>query len=130
MKRACVFTGNLATDKVKLTVGHNWAREIPVSKEYAKKLSERLPTELELEAVEAFYALEVCQMRVDVQQRKLDDLRKQLYNQGPVSDDEEFLESIGAFDEETVENTDKKEKEIEKAYEQAEIQEKCDIVKN
>lgn len=76
MKRKCVYTGENADSKTtvlpKGLETHNWAIEIPRALKNRKRLGDvPLPTELEIEAYETFYALEVAKVKVKYLEARL-----------------------------------------------------------
>jgi len=65
-ERSCIFTNTKAEAKIRISGDDwdNWARHVPVSKEWVKKNGDRALYEAELELVELFYAKEMAMCRL------------------------------------------------------------------
>lgn len=80
--RKCIYTGKDAnyTDSVipkrHGDARHNWANKVPASSEYKK--SNRLPTDLEMEASRLFYLLEIARNEVNYLELKLQDVQEKI----------------------------------------------------
>jgi len=81
----CVYTGRqsrVADYTVnKKEIPHNWANKVPCNVEYRELKNGRPPTELELEANETFYLLELAKIRVKHYELKLKDIQDKI-NEG------------------------------------------------
>lgn len=75
-KRNCIFTGKEANSKLTITTdNHNWAKNVPCTKEYlASRDSEQL-NELEIRLVELFYQQELCRARVENYEAQMAEIR-------------------------------------------------------
>ena len=84
MTRKCTYTGKEAVKKDKVLPKnlvsdseiHNWANSSPVSEEYKNKKLGNMPTELEMQANEFFYMLELARLRVNYYEKKLESVQK------------------------------------------------------
>lgn len=77
-RRKCIFTGLPANSKHKVIpkscsedVLHNWANNVPCSTEYELVKKDRMPDDLEIEAMEFFQQLELAKLRVEYYKDKL-----------------------------------------------------------
>jgi len=82
-KRKCIYTGLYSNCKEKIIpspyVGnekHNWAINLPVNEEYRHLKDNRMPTDLEIEAHENFYLLELAKIKALYFNKKLENLDK------------------------------------------------------
>ena len=87
----------------------NWANTAPSNQDYKNLKEDRMPTELELEANEVFYKLELYRLRVKFYGHKLAEIQAKLKTQHIITIDKK--------------ETDKKEKkhkkkEVEQSYEE------------
>ena len=84
-KRNCIFTGKEANSKLTITTdNHNWAKNVPCTKEYlASRDSEQL-NELEIRLVELFYQQELCRARVENYEAQMAEIRS-LMTKNPVT---------------------------------------------
>ena len=82
MVRKCVYTDKEA--KAKDTVlprsvlgeeAQNWAAKVPCNVEFLSQKSERLPTEIEMQAQELFHLLEMARLRVAYYEAKLAEMQ-------------------------------------------------------
>lgn len=83
--RKCIYTGLKATAKdsviPKKDLGeevHNWANGVPVSEEYKNIKKDRSPNELELEAQEIFFKIELAKLKVLHYEHKLSEIQEKL----------------------------------------------------
>jgi hypothetical protein len=84
MKRKCAFTNKSATKKScvmpkgYLRDPHNWANKVPCNEEFDKMRKKRIPTELEMQAMEYFHMLEMAKIRVEYFERKLEQIQNKI----------------------------------------------------
>ena len=86
MTRKCIYTGLDAEAKQKLIsreiLGedekHNWANYAPVCKAYEKLKEDRAPTDLEIEAHEIFYQIEILRLKLRNLEVKQDQIQSEL----------------------------------------------------
>jgi predicted nuclease with TOPRIM domain len=81
-RRKCIYTGQEAnyTDSVipkrNDEARHNWANKVPANSNYQK--SNRLPTDLEMEASRLFYMLEMAKNEVNYLELKLQEVQEKI----------------------------------------------------
>jgi hypothetical protein len=116
--RKCVYTNkdakakdSVIPKKILKDEIHNWSNNVPVSEEYKTLKSDRLPTELEMQANEYFHLLELSKLRVRYYEEKLEEIQKEITEKLVI------VEKKGKTKKEM-----KKDKEIKKAHKQQELQ--------
>lgn len=83
-KRKCVYTGQESNDKDSviprhlLKDSHNWASSVPTTTDYKNNKIDRLPTELEIQAAEVFYMLEISKLRVEFYESQLNKIQEEI----------------------------------------------------
>lgn len=115
-KRKCIYTGKEAdgSDNVipKSKAGdelHNWTNKVPCSSEYKLKKQGELPTELEMEAHEAFTLMELHRNKAKYYELKLEEIQKK-------------IQKTAKKPQKTAKKS-KKDKQIEQAYIEKEVTE-------
>lgn len=108
--RKCIYTNEPSTAKdsilPKKIAGqevHNWSNHVPCSQEYKDFKKDRAPTELEMQAHEAFHNLEMAKIRVKYYENLLSEI------QAKILKNKDFIEFKNRP------RTDKKEEQIQKA---------------
>jgi hypothetical protein len=81
-KRKCIFTGGEANSRLRLAISepekHNWAKDVPCSKDFSESLNGRNLTDLEFKLVELFYAKELCRLKIENYEKEMADIRELL----------------------------------------------------
>jgi hypothetical protein len=120
-KRKCIFTGNDSDDKDSVLPRHlskdqhNWASQVPTTTSYKEKRKDRSPTDLEIQAADAFYQIELLKTKLEFYEFRLSQIQSEI-NSAFVS------EPIIKPKNEGKRAAKKKEKEIEIAEKQKDIQ--------
>lgn len=91
MSRKCIYTGLVADAKDSLIPKisldeeerHNWANKVPVSSRYKNFKQYRTPTDLEVEANEIFYLIELTKLRLAHLQEKQKQIQAKLLQHLP-----------------------------------------------
>ena len=84
MRRKCIYTGLDSDEKDSviprdiIVDQHNWSGGVPVSASYKQHKKNRLPTSLEMEAVETFYLLEMARLKVEVYSKQLAEIQAKI----------------------------------------------------
>ena len=76
-KRACIFTGKESNDKDSVIPRHlskdphNWTSQVPTTTEYKEQRKDRQPTDLEIQAADAFYQIESLKIKLEFYEDRL-----------------------------------------------------------
>jgi hypothetical protein len=78
-KRNCIFTNLPANTKLQISKGwsekHNWAKNVPCTKEYLKKRGKYPFNDIELRLVQTFYEIEVAKITIKALEDRMEHLR-------------------------------------------------------
>jgi hypothetical protein len=83
-KRKCVYTGQDSNDKDSVIPRHlikdehNWSVYVPTTSDYKQQKINRQPSELEIQAVETFYLLEMAKLKVEFYESQLAKIQDQI----------------------------------------------------
>lgn len=81
-KRKCIFTNQKADGKLSLSSkdqeNHNWAKNIPCSKQYLSSKKDKSLTTKEFELVRLFYKLELAKLEVLNIEKQMQELREEV----------------------------------------------------
>ena len=78
-KRNCIFTNLPANTRLQIPKGwserHNWAKNVPCTKEYLKKRGNYPFNDIELRLVQTFYEIEVAKITIKALEDRMEHLR-------------------------------------------------------
>jgi glutamyl/glutaminyl-tRNA synthetase len=83
-KRTCVFTGLESNDKDSVIPRHlskdphNWTSTVPTTTSYKEQRKDRLPTELEIQAADAFYQIETLKTKLEFYENRLAQIQDEI----------------------------------------------------
>lgn len=83
-KRKCVYTGQDSNEKDSVIPRHlikdehNWSVHVPTTTDYKQQKINRYPTELEIQAAETFYMLEISRLKVEFYENKLAQIQEEI----------------------------------------------------
>lgn len=119
-KRKCIYTGKEAdgSDNVipKSKAGdelHNWTNKVPCNSEYKLEKQGNMPSELEMEAHEAFTLMELHRNKAKYYELKLEEIQKKICK------NTEKIQKKSV----KIQKKSKKDKQIEQAYIEKEVTE-------